>query len=64
MAGGVVQVRREGTGFCVECIPPEPAFPSQTFTEHRSARGFAGGARMVLGRKLLDLTGGADGEER
>jgi hypothetical protein len=57
MGSGVVQLRRDGTGFLVEFIPPEPAFPSQTFIEHKAARGFAGGARMVLGRKLLDLTG-------
>lgn len=57
MGGGVVQLRREGTGFLVEFIPPEAAFPSQIFTEHKAARGFAGGARMVLGRKLLDQRG-------
>lgn len=60
---GFVQIRCEGAGFMVECIPPDAAFPSQPFAEHKSARGFAGGARLVLGRKLLDLAGGADGEK-
>lgn len=58
MESGVVQLRRDGAGFVVECVPPDPAFPPQSFPDHRQARGFAGGARLVLGRKLVDLTGG------
>lgn len=62
-SAGIVQIRREGSGFAVDFVPPDPAFPSQSFADHPSARGFAGGARLVLGRKLVDLTGGDDGGE-
>lgn len=60
---GIVQIRRGGGGFVVDFVPPDPAFPSQSFKDRSRARGFAGGARLVLGRKLVDLTGGGDGAE-
>lgn len=61
MERAVVTIRREGGGFRVDFEPPEPAFASQSFEQYKAARGFAGGARLVLGRKMVDLAGGVDG---
>lgn len=58
-AAGEVHVRRDGRGFVVECVPPDPAHPSQVFDNMRTAWGYAGGVKLATGRRKVDLTGAA-----
>ena len=55
---GAVEIRTEGAGFVVVCVPPDPAHPPRSFSDKREAFGFAGGLRLVTGRRKVDLTGG------
>lgn len=57
MTGGVVEIGREGAGFRVRLDPPVEGKPDQWFDDLRDARGCAGGLRLVLGWRKLDLTG-------
>ena len=60
---GTVEIRRLGKGFAVNCVPPDPAYPPETFTDKRHAFGYAGGISLVTGRRKIDLTGsGGDGK--
>jgi len=54
---GVIEIRRELSGYRVVLVPPDPTQPDQLFTDKREAFGCAGGIRMVTGRRKVDLTG-------
>ena len=58
MVAPAIHIRRDGAGFLVEVVPPNPAYPSERFDDVRRARGVAGGLRLVTGWRKVDLTGG------
>lgn len=61
---GTVEIRRKGAGFVVVCNPPDPAHPPRCFDDKREAYGWAGGLRLTLGRRKIDLTeGGTHADE-
>lgn len=47
-------VRAEGASFVVTIDPEHEDFEPRAFADYREARGWAGGLRMVRGRKLID----------
>lgn len=61
---GVVEIRPDGDGYAVICVPPDPARPDQWFADPREARGTAGGFRLVTGRTKRDLTDGGAKDAR
>lgn len=54
---GTVEIRRDGDGYRVACVPPDPKREDEWFADLREARGTAGGIRLVTGRRKIDLTG-------
>jgi len=60
MADPVIEIRREGVGFVLEVLPPDPAYPVEHFDNARSARGSASGIRLVTGWRKVDLTEAVD----
>lgn len=56
-AAGTIEVRRNGSGFVVEVLPPAPAYPVAHFDDLRTAWGHAGGIRIATGWRKVDLTG-------
>jgi hypothetical protein len=40
--------------FMVTVTPPHPGHPPKLFEDHRAARGWGGGLKMVRGWKLVD----------
>lgn len=53
----VVTIRRHGeAGFVVAIEPPDPEHPPQVFETFKRANGCAGGLRLVLGLRKVDLT--------
>ena len=59
MDEAVIEIRRSDAGFVVAVVPADPHYPDQQFSELSSARGWAGGLRMVTGYRKLDRTDGA-----
>lgn len=57
METSVVEIRRDGAGFVVEVVPPDPAYPAERFDDVRRAFGAAGGIKLVTGWRKVDLTG-------
>jgi len=58
-----IVIRPDEGGFMVEILPPftEGASFDQWEPTLKAARGYAGGLRMCLGLKVLDLAGENDG---
>lgn len=54
-----VTIKPDGDGFSVVLDPPDDRHPPQHFDDVRKARGMAGGLRLVLGARKIDLTGEA-----
>lgn len=52
----VIAIRRDGAGFVVGIEPPDPAYPPERFETFKRANGAAGGLRLVLGLRKVDLT--------
>lgn len=52
-----VTIARDGDGFSVVLDPPDDRHPPQRFDDVREARGAAGGIRLVLGARKIDLAG-------
>lgn len=46
--------------FLVAIVPPHEGHPPKLFEDHRTARGWAGGVRLVTGWKLIDQVAEAD----
>lgn len=59
MDRGEVLIEREGSGFRVRLLPPDPRHPDATYPCIKQARGAAGGVRLVTGRTKRDLSGEA-----
>lgn len=59
MTAPTIFIRAGGGGFLVtvEPLPPEGFAPPGPFPDHKRARGFAGGLRMVHRWRLVDETG-------
>ncbi len=54
--GGIVELSGDGeAGFRVRLDPPDANHPPEGFYCYRAARGAAGGLRLVLGCRLVDL---------
>ena len=49
-----ITIASDETGYCVTVEPSHPDHPPRLFADHREARGWAGGIRMVTGWKLID----------
>jgi hypothetical protein len=58
-----IELRPHSGGYLVEVLPPFPEGPNHDgwYASYKSARGSAGGLRLVLGLPLLDLCDRADG---
>lgn len=64
MDRGDVILSQDGADYIVRLDPPDASglHPvEQRFDDIRKARGAWGGLRLVLGRRKIDLTGGANG---
>ena len=49
-----ITIAPDANGFRVTVEPSHPDHPARQFTDHREARGWAGGVRMVSGWRLVD----------
>lgn len=56
MSAPAIEIRRKGSGFVVEVVPPDPEHPPAMYSDKRTAFGAAGGFRLVTGWRKVDLT--------